>query len=95
MVVAPQPWFPGQTLIRWFRPHFRPMARAYELMDGIAVHRPRFFCVPGVFKWSDGLLMALSSFLVVRRIARDHRANVIDATSVIPTAMRRCCSAAG
>ena len=26
VVVAPQPWFPGQGLIRWFRPHFRPMA---------------------------------------------------------------------
>ena len=79
VVVAPQPWFPGQWLIRWFRPHFRPMAAAHELMDGIAVHRPRFFCIPGALKWTDGFFMALSSFSAVRRIARDHRANIIDA----------------
>src|SRR5688572_12952864 len=67
VVVAPQPWFPGQQLIRWFRPHFRPMAPKREVMDGIVVHRPRFLCVPGFLKWTDGLFMALSSFLTVRR----------------------------
>ena len=79
VVVAPQPWFPAQTLIRWFRPHFRPMALTYEMMDGIAIHRPRFFCIPGILKWTDGLFMALSTFLSVRRIVREHRANIIDA----------------
>jgi teichuronic acid biosynthesis glycosyltransferase TuaC len=79
VVVAPQPWFPAQTLIRWFRPHFRPMASTYEVMDDIAIHRPRFFCIPGIFKWTDGLFMALSTFLAMRRIAREHRANIIDA----------------
>ena len=79
VVVAPQPWFPGQGLIRRFRPHFRPMALTREVMDGIVVHRPRFFCIPGILKWTDGLFMALSSFFAVRRIAREHRANVIDA----------------
>ncbi|MGZ9075062.1 MAG: glycosyltransferase [Burkholderiaceae bacterium] len=79
VVVAPQPWFPAQALIRWLRPHFRPMASTYEVMDGIAVHRPRFFCIPGIFKWTDGLFMALSTFRSVRRIVREHRANIIDA----------------
>ena len=79
VVVAPQPWFPAQALIRWFRPHFRPMALTYEMMDGIAIHRPRFFCIPGILKWTDGLFMALSTFLSVRRIVREHRANIIDA----------------
>ena len=79
VVVAPQPWFPGQGLIRRFRPHFRPMAPTREVMDGIVVHRPRFFCIPGILKWTDGLFMALSSFFAIRRIAREHRANVIDA----------------
>ena len=85
VVVAPQPWFPGQQLIRWFRPHFRPMALKREMMDGIVVHRPRFFCIPGILKWTDGLFMALSSFFVVRRIARDHHANIIDAHFGYPT----------
>ena len=79
VVVAPQPWFPAQTLIRWLRPHFRPMASTYEVMDGIAIHRPRFVCIPGIFKWTDGLFMALSTFLAMRCIAREHRANIIDA----------------
>ncbi|MEP6610063.1 MAG: glycosyltransferase [Burkholderiaceae bacterium] len=78
-IVAPQAWFPGQTLIRWFRPHFRPMAPAHEIMDGVTVRRPRFFCVPGVIKAADGWFMALSSFLAVRKMAREHGANVIDA----------------
>ena len=85
VVVAPQPWFPGQQLIRWFRPHFRPMAPKREVMDGIDVHRPRSFCIPGVLKWTDGLFMALSSLLVVRRIARDHDVNIIDAHFGYPT----------
>ena len=85
VVVAPQPWFPGQQLIRWFRPHFRPMALKREMMDGIVVHRPRSFCIPGILKWTDGLFMALSSFFVVRRIARDHHANIIDAHFGYPT----------
>lgn len=79
VVVAPQAWFPGQGLIRRFRPHFRLMALAREVMDGIVVHRPRFLCFPGALKWTDGLFMALSSFFAVRRIARDHHANIIDA----------------
>ena len=79
VVVAPQPWFPAQALIRWFRPHFRPMASTYEVMDGVAIHRPRFFCIPGIFKWTDGWFMALSTFLATRRIVREHRANIIDA----------------
>jgi teichuronic acid biosynthesis glycosyltransferase TuaC len=85
VVVAPQPWFPGQQVIRWFRPHFRPMAPKREVMDGIVVHRPRSLCIPGVLKWTDGLFMALSSLLVVRRIARDHHINIIDAHFGYPT----------
>ena len=85
VVVAPQAWFPGQGLIRRFRPYFRPMALKREVMDGIVVHRPRFFCIPGVLKWTDGLFMALSSFFAVRRIARDHHANIIDAHFGYPT----------
>jgi len=55
------------------------MAPTREVMEGIAIHRPRFFCIPGIFKWADGLFMALSTFFAVRRIAREHRANIIDA----------------
>lgn len=79
VVVAPQAWFPGQGLIRLFRPHFRPMARRFEMSEGIEVHRPRFVCFPGVFKRTDGMLMALSTYFTVRRVARHHRVNLLDA----------------
>lgn len=79
VVVAPQPWFPGQSLIRRFRPHFRPMAPTRETMDGIEVHRPRFFSVPGIAKRFDGWLMALGAAATVRRLVREQGVNVIDA----------------
>ncbi len=34
VVLAPQAWFPGQALIRRFRPHFRPPAPRFEVMAG-------------------------------------------------------------
>ncbi len=79
VVVAPQAWFPGQSLIRWFRPHFRPVAPTYELMQGVEIHRPRFFSVPGMFKWADGFFMALASYFTARRMLRERSVNVIDA----------------
>lgn len=79
VVVAPQPWFPGQGLLRFFRPHFRPMALRYERMHGVEVHRPRFLSVPLLFKRLDGLFMALGSYVAVRRLVRAKHLNVIDA----------------
>lgn len=78
-VVAPQAWFPGQSLIRQVRPHFRPMVPKCELMQGIEVHRPRFFCVPGLFKWADGFFMGLAAYMTARRIMRKQSINIIDA----------------
>lgn len=78
VVVAPQPWFPLQSLVRRWRPHFRPMARRFEVMQGIEVHRPWFLCIPGILKRTDGLFMALSSFFTVRRLVRRHAVNVLD-----------------
>ena len=62
VVLAPHAWFPGQSLIRRFRPQFRPAAASFEVMSGIEVHRPRYLSVPGVFKRLDGLSMALCSW---------------------------------
>jgi len=78
VVVAPQPWFPFQGLVRRFRPHFRPAAPRHEVMQGVEVHRPRFLSFPGVLKWTDGAFMALSSYMTVRRLVRRHGLNVLD-----------------
>jgi teichuronic acid biosynthesis glycosyltransferase TuaC len=78
VVVAPQPWFPGQSLIRRFRPHFRPAAKRHETMQGVEVFRPRFFSVPGALKSLDGVFMALGAFSTVRRLVRERDVNVLD-----------------
>jgi glycosyltransferase involved in cell wall biosynthesis len=78
VVVAPQAWFPLQGLVRLFRPHFRPPAPRFEVMQGVEVYRPRFLCFPGILKWTDGFFFALGSLLTVRRLVRKHHLNILD-----------------
>lgn len=83
VVVSPKPWFPGQGLIRRFRPHYRPMPARLETQSGIEVHFPRFLAIPGLFRGLDSLSMALASYLTLRRLkARGH--NLIDAHFAYP-----------
>jgi len=78
VVVAPQPWFPGQSLIRRFKPHFRPEAPAFEIQDGIEVYHPRFLSVPGLFKWLDGWLLARCSLRCIRQLQHKFDFDLID-----------------
>lgn len=84
VVIAPQAWSPFDWLIRRFRTSFRPMGPAFEQMDGIAVHRPRFLSLPGVFKRLDGWLMARGTEACVRRVQADFGASLIDAHFLYP-----------
>ncbi len=84
VVVAPRPWFPGQGLIRLFRPHFRPPAPRFEIDDGIEVHRPRFLSLPGLCKWADGRMMALGAARTVRRLKRRLGIDIMDAHFLYP-----------
>lgn len=77
-VVSPQPWFPGQGLIRLLRPGYRPQAPALEIQQGIRVYHPRYLAVPGLFRRFDGRAMALASFFLVRRL-KAQGARLIDA----------------
>lgn len=77
-VVAPQPWFPFQGLLRRFRPSFRPPAPSREMQDGVEILRPRFFCVPGLFKSLDGMFLALSGYSTLRRLRKGFDFDVID-----------------
>ena len=79
VVVAPQPWFPLQGLLRLLRPDFRAMSPAHEIDAGVEVIRPRYFSVPGVFKRLDGFLMAISVYRTVMRVVRQQRITLIDA----------------
>ncbi len=82
-VVSPQPWFPGQSLIRRLRPGYRPQAPALEMQQGIRVYHPRFLSVPGLLRRADGLSMALASFFLLRRLKRQG-VRLIDAHFAYP-----------
>ena len=82
-VVSPQPWFPGQALIRMLRPGYRPQAPVLEIQQGIRVYHPRFLSVPGLLRQFDGWSMALASARLVRRLRRQG-ARLIDAHFAYP-----------
>jgi len=77
-VVSPQPWFPGQSLIRRLRPAYRPQAPALEIQQGIRVYHPRFLSLPGLLRRLDGVSMAMCSYFLMRRLRREG-ARLIDA----------------
>jgi len=83
-VVAPQPWFPLQGLLRHWKRHFRPGAPVYENQQGVDVYYPRFLSVPAVAKQLDGLFMALGTYFLVRRLLREKQLRLIDAHFAYP-----------
>lgn len=82
-VVSPQPWFPGQGLIRRWRPGYRPQAPALEMQQGIRVYHPRYLALPGLLRQLDGWSMALSGYLLLRRL-KAQGARLIDAHFAYP-----------
>lgn len=78
-IVAPTPWFPLQSLLKRWRPHFRPGAPRHEIQSGHDVWYPRFFSIPRVFKQFDGLAMALGALPRMLALKRAGRLDLIDA----------------
>lgn len=83
VVVSPKPWFPGQGLIRLFRPHYRPLPAQKETQAGFEVIFPRFLAIPGMLRSLDSLFMALGSYFTLRRL-RARGFNFIDAHFAYP-----------
>jgi glycosyltransferase involved in cell wall biosynthesis len=83
-VISPVPWFPFQTIITRYRPHFRPMPSKHEIQDGIDVYYPRYFSIPGLLKFLDGLFMALGSFSTLRKLRNEDRCDLIDSHFAFP-----------
>lgn len=79
VVVSPKAWSPIDAVIRFFRPRFRPKTPRHEVQNGIDVHAPRFFSLPGVLKQWDSFFMALGSYMIVRRLSKEFGFNIIDA----------------
>ncbi len=84
VVVAPVPWFPFQSLIRRFRPYFRPAAPRREVQDGFDIYHPRFFSVPGLFKSLDGLFMALGALVPLLHLKQEFKFDLIDSHFAYP-----------
>ena len=78
-VVSPKPWFPGQGLVRTFRPGLRPAAVRREIQDGVEVQFPRFLSFPFVLKQFDGLLLAIGAYPALRRLQKIERLDLLDA----------------
>lgn len=83
-VVSPQPWFPLQSLLRRLRPGYRPPRPAHEVVDGVEVHRPRFFALPGVLRRLDSYFMARAVRPLLARLVDAGRADIIDAHFAYP-----------
>jgi len=83
-VVSPQPWFPGQGLLRRRKPGYRPRKARFEVQHSVEVYRPRFLAIPGLLRRLDGFFMALGAFAVVRKLRRAGRADVLDAHFLYP-----------
>jgi teichuronic acid biosynthesis glycosyltransferase TuaC len=83
-VISPQPWFPFQGLVRRWRPDYRPARAAFEAIEGVEVHRPRFFALPGLLRRFDGFSVALASWGVLRRLRKAGRADVLDVHFAYP-----------
>lgn len=83
VVVSPQPWFPGQSLIRRCKPGYRPAAPAIETQQGITVYHPCFLSLPGVLRRLDGWSMAFATYFLMRRLRREG-ARLIDAHFAYP-----------
>jgi len=83
-VVSPQPWFPLQDLIRRWKPGYRPERAAFELVDDIEIHRPRFLSLPGLLRRLDGFSVALATWPLLRRLRRAGRADLLDAHFAYP-----------
>jgi glycosyltransferase involved in cell wall biosynthesis len=77
-VIAPQPWFPFQRLLRRWRPNYRPERELHETVDGVEVHRPRFLSLPGVGRRFDGAAIAWAVRPLLRRLQREGRADILD-----------------
>lgn len=78
-VVSPQPWFPGQAVVRTLRPGYRPGRPVFEEQQGIEIHRPRAFCPPGIGRRWDSRAMARAALPMLRRLRGAGRCDLIDA----------------
>ncbi len=90
IVVSPQPWFPGQGVLRWLRPGYRPGGASHEWRDGVEIHRPRFLALPLLGRSLDSISMAVCSMPLLSRLRRAGKLDLIDAHFGYPDGHAAC-----
>ncbi len=78
-VVTPRPWFPGQGLLRQWRPGWRIPAPKQWTDEGIEIHAPRFISLPAIGRRFDGASMARAVAPRVAHLLRENPHLIIDA----------------
>lgn len=84
IVVSPVPWFPLQSLIRYWKPDYRPQPACFEEQQDIKVYFPRFLSIPGVFRSLDGFFMAVGALPLLFKLKKNFAFNLIDAHFAYP-----------
>ncbi len=84
VVVSPVPWFPFQSLIRFWKPEYRPRPSSFEEQNGLNVYFPVFLSIPGIGRSLDGFLMALSTLPLLYKLKKKFAFNLIDAHFAYP-----------
>lgn len=83
-VISPVPWFPFQSLIRLFKPEYRPMPEKQEIQSGITVYFPRFFSVPFFFRQFDAYFMEKASKRKIKKLNTKKKVDLIDSHFTYP-----------
>lgn len=83
-VVAPQAWFPGQSVIAMIRSNYRIASQTFETQSGFDVYRPRAICAPRLGRRWDGRSIALAALPTVRRLIKAGKCDIIDAHFAYP-----------
>jgi teichuronic acid biosynthesis glycosyltransferase TuaC len=78
-VVAPVPYVP-----RWLRPRPDGHIPSQENIGGLSVHHPRYPFLPKISMPVHGFLLALGSWLLVKRLKQENMFDCIDAHFIYP-----------
>jgi teichuronic acid biosynthesis glycosyltransferase TuaC len=81
-VVAPTPYFPALKINHQWWSYSQIVKR--EVIDGAEVYHPRYFMIPRVSMFFQGLSIFAATYFLVRRIQKDFDFDIIDAHYVYP-----------
>lgn len=76
MVINPVPWFPFSRFIKRYR-NFHLITEK-EVIDGLEVYHPRFFVIPGYFKFLDSITFLISVLPLAYRIKKKFELELVD-----------------